>query len=475
METKLSLKKRLQQFSKKQLIALIILGAADVFVIAAPYYIKNVVPNLHLYLGITEDEVATLTSIIGYVTLATQLPGGFLANRFSSRKLLFLSEISTGVITFWLATNILTRESQKSNALFVQYCVIWGLWGITSTLIFWTPLWKLASQQATQENQALGFGIQGAANGVWGFIFIFLIALIITAVAYPAGGESSANNPAPFAIYAFIIGGMLLVTGFTVLFFVPEKPIEKYDSHTSLKTAKKNFEQILITLKNWKLWLLSFFLMGMYVFQSTFAYYLLQMMQNAFLAPVILGTVLGGVRTYVLRSAVSVYLGRLADKFRSYILFLMLCTGLGIIFVLMFILLGFGQVGQQQNYALIIVSAILYILTGVLSWGMVTVRYNQVAEIEIGKNNYASSVGLLSFIGFSTDGWLYTITSVVGKAYTPDGQKNTSIQGYQIIAAICLGIALFGLLCGTIVFLVNTWELKRLGKTDYRWRTLDNA
>ncbi|SYV91408.1 Uncharacterised protein, partial [Mesomycoplasma hyorhinis] len=36
---------------------------------------------------------------------------------------------------------------------------------------------------------------------------------------------------------------------------------------------------------------------------------------------------------------------------------------------------------------------------------MVTLRYSQVGEIEIGKNNYASSVGILSFIGFSTDAW----------------------------------------------------------------------
>ncbi len=470
--TKKGFKKRLKDFSKQQILALIILGAIDVFVIAAPYYVKNVVPNLHLYLGITEDEVATVTSIIGYVTLATQLPGGFLANRFSSRKLLFLSAITTGAITSWLAANILTKNQQSHDALFIQYCVIWGLWGITSTLIFWTPLWKLASQQATKENQALGFGIQGAANGIWGLIFIFLIALIITSIFYPSGGSENADSK-PFAAYAFIIAIMLVITGFTVLFFVKEKPIKK-QSQTTLVSFKRNLNQILVTLKNWKLWLLSFFLMGMYVFQSTFAYYLLQMLQNAFLAPVVLVTVIGGIRTYALRSAVSVYLGRLADKCKSYILFLMICTVLGIVFVLAFILLGFVQT-NSANITLITFSSILYIFTGILSWGMVTVRYNQIGEIDIGKNNYASSIGLLSFIGFSTDGWLYTVTAEVGKKYTVAGQSNTSNTGYQIIAAICLSIALFGLICGSIVFISNSMEIKRLNKASYRWRDLDNA
>lgn len=56
---------KLKGLTWKQIIALIILAAADVFVIAAPYYIKNIIPNLHTYLNIREDQVATLTSIIG--------------------------------------------------------------------------------------------------------------------------------------------------------------------------------------------------------------------------------------------------------------------------------------------------------------------------------------------------------------------------------------------------------------------------
>ena len=126
--------------SLKQVIALIILAAADVFVIAAPYYLKNIIPNLHLYLGIREDQVAQVTSIIGWVTLATQLPGGFLANRFSSRWLLFLAVASTGLITFWFGATILQAQNLRPDSLMLQYGLIFGLWGVSSTLIFWTPL-----------------------------------------------------------------------------------------------------------------------------------------------------------------------------------------------------------------------------------------------------------------------------------------------------------------------------------------------
>lgn len=462
---------KLKGLTWKQIIALIILAAADVFVIAAPYYIKNIIPNLHTYLNIREDQVATLTSIIGWVTLITQLPGGFLANKFSSKWLLFIAVFSTGIITIWFGFNILYSSTQSPDSLFIQYAIIWGLWGISSTLVFWTPLWKLVSQQTTKENQGLAYGIQGTANGIIGFFLIFVLGLLVKDVWFPTVSKESSTIP--FATYAFLIAGFLVTTSFLVLFGVPEKQMEKNTEKLTFQRIKKSVLQVYKALKNWKLWALSIFVMGMYTFQSVFAYYLLQLIQNAYLAPTILVTVIGGVRTYALRTAVSTFVGRWADKFRSYVLFLIITLGIGIIIVGSIILLGY--LPSSQNIALIVLSSILFILAGVLSWGMVTLRYAQVGEIHIEKNSYASSVAVLSFIGFSTDAWLYNVTGAVGKAYTPEGATNTSITGYQIILLITLSIALVGLLAGLAVHIANTNELKKLGKTNYRWRTLENA
>lgn len=462
---------KLKGLTWKQIIALIILAAADVFVIAAPYYIKNIIPNLHTYLNIREDQVATLTSIIGWVTLITQLPGGFLANKFSSKWLLFIAVFSTGIITIWFGFNILYSSTQSPDSLLIQYAIIWGLWGISSTLVFWTPLWKLVSQQTTKENQGLAYGIQGTANGIIGFFLIFVLGLLVKDVWFPTVSKESSTIP--FATYAFLIAGFLVATSFLVLFGVPEKQMEKNTEKLTFQRIKKSVLQVYKALKNWKLWALSIFVMGMYTFQSVFAYYLLQLIQNAYLAPTILVTVIGGVRTYALRTAVSTFVGRWADKFRSYVLFLIITLGIGIIIVGSIILLGY--LPSSQNIALIVLSSILFILAGVLSWGMVTLRYAQVGEIHIEKNSYASSVAVLSFIGFSTDAWLYNVTGAVGKAYTPEGATNTSVTGYQIILLITLSIALVGLLAGLAVHIANTNELKKLGKTNYRWRTLENA
>ncbi|MDJ1647148.1 MFS transporter [Mycoplasma phocimorsus] len=461
----------------RQIIALIILAAADVFVIAAPYYIKNIIPNLHLYLNITEDQVATLTSIIGYITLITQLPGGFLANKFSSKWLLWSAVFTTGLLTIWFGIIILESHNPKltQQVLFVQYAIIWSLWGISTTLVFWTPLWKLVSQQTTKENQGLAYGIQGTANGVVGLIFVFLTGILITTLWSPAVANTELKA-LPFAVYAFLIAAFLILTSFLVLFLVPEKPLEKSKEKLSKLKVKKNIIEIFKAIKNWKLWALSIFLMGMYTFQSVFAYYLVQLMQNAFLAPMILVTILGGIRTYALRTLVSTFVGKWADKFKSYILFLIITTAIGIFVVGALILLGFAApTNKISKIWVVVLCAILFIMTGVLSWIMVTLRYTQIGEIHLEKNTYASSIGVLSFIGFSTDAWLYQITAAVGKHYTEINEKNTSVLGYQIILLICLGIALIGLLAALIVYISNVKELKKLGKINHRWRTLENA
>nr|WP_313770798.1 MFS transporter [Mycoplasmopsis felis] len=288
---------------------------------------------------------------------------------------------STRIITIWFGFNILYSSTQSPDSLFIQYAIIWGLWGVSSTLVFWTPLWKLVSQQTTKENQGLAYGIQGTANGIIGFFLIFVLGLLVKDVWFPTVSKESSTIP--FATYAFLIAGFLVATSFLVLFGVPEKQMEKNTEKLTFQRIKKSVLQVYKALKNWKLWALSIFVMGMYTFQSVFAYYLLQLIQNAYLAPTILVTVIGGVRTYALRTAVSTFVGRWADKFRSYVLFLIITLGIGIIIVGSIILLGY--LPSSQNIALIVLSSILFILAGVLSWGMVTLRYAQVGEIHIKK------------------------------------------------------------------------------------------
>jgi putative effector of murein hydrolase LrgA (UPF0299 family) len=42
------------------------------------------------------------------------------------------------------------------------------------------------------------------------------------------------------------------------------------------------------------------------------------------------------------------------------------------------------------------------------------------------------------------------------------------MQGLQILLLVAIGGVLVGLICGTVVYLMNRAEIKRLGKDSYR-------
>ncbi|MGZ9762364.1 MFS transporter [Mycoplasma sp. 394] len=475
---------RLKEFTWKQIVALIILAAADVFVIAVPYYLKNIIPNFNLYLGIREDQVAILIAIIGIVTLVTQLPGGFLANKFSSRWLLFIAIISTAIIAVWFAILLLNQRSYQQTAalrasLFAQYAVIWGLWGVTSTLVFWSPLWKLVSQQAKKENQGYAYGLESSFNGIIGFILIWALGFLIA--TFWIGKLSKNQVPSsgvPFAVYIFIVVAFLILVAILVMLLVPERPIEKVVADPNKPKEKFSWVKFKASLKegfkklkNWKLWALSVFLMGMYTFQTVFPYYVLQMLVNEYGAPGWISFILTGIISYGFRIFISWVIGGWADKTRSYIMFLVISTGLAIASIVVIILIGYIQ---NANTLIIVLSILLFMFIGSLTWAMATLRYAQLNEIHIEKGSYTSSVGVMSFIGFSLDAWFYPMSSAIGKAYTPYNGFHTSLQGYRIIISIALAIALVGLLAGIAVFISNIKELKKLGINKFRWRELVN-
>ncbi|OYD26887.1 putative MFS family arabinose efflux permease [Mycoplasma testudineum] len=467
-----------RRLGTKALVALFILAAVDVFVIAAPYYIKLIFPNVHTILHVTESEFTRFISAIGYVTLITMLPGGWLADKISSKKLTALASFTTGLLTIWWATLILTApdpiqqangQLASSTGVLTQYFLIYIGWGVSSTLIFWTPLWKLVSQQAKKEDQGLSYGIQGTFNGIVGVTIIFIAGIIFQTIAQNVGWTPS------YAVYAYWVAAFLILTTFAILKRVPE-----YSTKEKFALDLKNLWEV---LKSPRIWLDAFFVMGMYMFQSVFAYYLLQYIKNvipsAVSVPAIVLTVVGGFRTYAFRFFIATPTGRLADKAKSYIKTLTITLGLGFIVAIAF--LAFPGTGRFENlsttyqYVVMYVLIFLYLLAGALSWVMVTLRFATIGELPVPKKSYASTTALISFVAFSPDAWFYSMSAEVGQYYTPSGSSNTSQQGYNVIILIAISIAIVGWFCGLALYFWNKWELKKLGKTDFRWRQLENV
>ncbi|MHC4325485.1 MAG: MFS transporter [Planctomycetota bacterium] len=107
-------------------------------------------------LAITKTQLGILESVFGITCLIFCFPGGWLADRFSPRKLISIACISTGIAGFYYAT-------------FPSYRIALALhviWGITITLTFWSAMIKATRNWAPANRQGRAFGILEGGRGV---------------------------------------------------------------------------------------------------------------------------------------------------------------------------------------------------------------------------------------------------------------------------------------------------------------------
>ncbi|NQZ65741.1 MAG: MFS transporter [Mycoplasmatales bacterium] len=471
--------------SKKILIAIFVLAAVDMFSMAAPYYLKYVIPDVYTYLKISQGDFDQLNAILGYVVLATQLPSGWLADKISGKKLLIISVVLSGIFTvmFGLATMGIFGSLQ----LIILYLVFIGF-GVSTTLFLWSPLWKVLSEQSGSKDQGKLYGLQGSYNGLLGLIFITLIGTIATSMS------KNGNNQLFYAL-VFIIAAALFISAWGIHKFVKDTNqkssllilIKSKFNKEKKKNNSSQFKNNLKTIFSLRAILLSFFVLGMYMFQSIFAYYL-----KSYLSIISTGTIVAavaGLRTYGLRFIISGPWGKWLEKRKSWIFTLIMVLIVGILVATGFVLsAGFGNnitAKTSSGYILTlqILFPILFILVGVASWLLVAGRYMQISEIPNTKNTLGSIIALISFIAFSSDAWFYQMASSWMKSAGHEMTANDVIRlgygskggydqaGLQLLLFTALGISLFGALCGSLAFIINNIEKRKLNKSSYRWRT----
>lgn len=488
MET--SLIQKIKNLGAKKIIALVILACLDLFVISLPYYIKSAIPNFYKYMHVDESVLLSCSAIIGWVTIITQLPGGWLADKFSNKKLLMIGVALTFFMSVWFAFLIIFGHQMQDNIwLQYQYYIIFFIWGISTTPFFWSPLWRLVSQQTTKEEQGLAFAVQGSFVGIVGFVFTGIVAFIVITLIE---GKSVEQSSLYVGLYMLLFSVCLLILFFGLVFYVKEYKKEQED--------KESFKKILRLLSNWKVWMLSIFLLGMYSFQSTFTYYLNQLLSNtireALGIPVAILTILFAIRVYFLRLFVGGLLMKIGDKFKSFILLLVIVASLGLILTLIFVFMpGFFN-NSYVNYSrgllwfMFITMNVLFMIIITCSWIMVTLRFAQQAEITTPKNSYGSMTAILSLIGFSSDAWMSQIGSSITSVYKVQvtealhnagrftdfnvGDYATDPIAYQIIIIVGCVVALIGIIAGLTVYISETKFNKKYNIKFYRWRDVQN-
>ena len=135
-----------------------------------PYARSTYYDALMRGLGVTNTELGLIPSFFGLLTIICYFPGGWLADRFSAKKLLATSFLTNALLGFWYST----------LPAFKIVVFIHVLFGIFCTLTFWAAYIKATRLCAPPEAQGRAFGfVEGirrvVSTGI-GFIGAWLLA-----------------------------------------------------------------------------------------------------------------------------------------------------------------------------------------------------------------------------------------------------------------------------------------------------------
>lgn len=137
------------------MLALIVAGEA---IFGLPFVVVRVFrPTLLDVFGITNLQLGSAFSLYGVLAMAAYLPGGPLADRYSARVLMAIALVATAL------GGVVYAQIPTSGAL----TLLFGYWGITTILLFWSPMIRVARSWGGAHAQGRAFGILDGGRGLF--------------------------------------------------------------------------------------------------------------------------------------------------------------------------------------------------------------------------------------------------------------------------------------------------------------------
>ena len=353
----------------KALIQFSVLGIGA-YIIYQPIYEKNTYYEAFIQgFNITNTQFATMFSAFSIVSLIAYFPGGIIADKFSPRKLLTFSFISTALLALWEST-------------FPSYEVgvfIFGAMGATTTLTFWAALVKATRQfgkAMAGESKALGFQ-EGVRNV--GKMLIATVAVWL------------------FSRFAAIEDGLVSVLRYdaviTLACGVASWFVFSDDSEEESAVYKESIiKQMAQCLKNPAVWVVSLIVLGTYSMSANLSGYVTKIGTSKFSLSVQMAAVAVMISTYM-QPVGSFIGGWLGDKMcatkalalstlglmctTAVVLFLPKSPAVAIPFILTYLVFtGFRGAARGQYYGPLREAGVPMVLSGTATGLIATIGYS---------------------------------------------------------------------------------------------------
>ena len=357
----------------RKYLTIIALGLAGGSIYFIPY-VKYVFYDAQLAaMGINNTQSGLLLTMYTIGNMVLYIPGGYLADKVSTKKALIISLVATSVLTWVYAFSL----------NFVVSMIIWLGLSFSTAFVFWSALMKAVRIVGTEEEQGFMYGLYYACNGIAAALTSF-----ISLYAYNTAGEDIKSG---FVRGVNASGVVVLIAAICLVFLMKEDAgrvtTESDDDKISLPMVGK-------VLKSPVVWILSIVILCGYGLKSSVSYF------NPYLTEVVgVSAVNSGIfsiiNNYLLLLLAPVG-GILADK-----VFKSTCKWLSVSFVILAVL--FGGVLLIPSDISPMVASIYTLLPGAFTMMMYGVVFSSVSEAGISRTMTGTVIGISSIIGYLPD------------------------------------------------------------------------
>lgn len=410
-----------EKFKKYFQFFLVVLAAGSIYPLI--YLRSNYQETILQVFNMTNIQLNTMYTILGWVFVFGYIPSGILSDRFSAKKLLAISLFFTGLGGLWFA--------QVPSYQYVM--IIFAIWGFFSVFTFWSAHMKIVKLLANDDEQGTFFGVLDGGRGVVEALLASLALFIFSGILGTSSDLLLRREALIAVIYMY--SAVLILTAALVWFFVQDdKKVLAFDESKkeAVKSPAFKFSELGNLFKNKKVYLLGgIIFMGYAVFWTV--YYLSWFLEvYVGIDPV---SVAGTMVVVLWMRPVGGFIGGyLADKIGRTTVQIISLTGAATVLVAISVIPVAGNTGLFP---------ILIVLLGVFLYAIRGTYWSLLGDLKLDALILGTAIGAISFIGYLPDIILPEFNSFLWRTFGDTG----GFSAYFISSAI------LGLIGVTLVFI----------------------
>ena len=405
----------------KRFLIIFILAFGTTAMYSLPYMKSSFYDPMQQALNLSHTQIGNLLSLYGLIGMISYFVGGWLADKFSVKKLLCFSLLSSGGIGFYFAT------FPSYNGLVLTFI----LWGVTTIMTFFSASVKVVRMQGNESEQGRIFGFYEGLSGISGTLISFI-------GLYLFGKFTEITVGFKYVVWLYSIAS--IICGLLLLILLEEKK-EKGTSSDNV-----SFKVVIKVVTMPKAWLIGIIIFSTYLVFSSLTY-LSPYLSEIYIMPMALVSTISIIRTYVIKMGASPATGIITDRVGS---------SIKVMFI-GFILMAVSTAAYliiPKNQSFIWIAVINMIILSIILFGFRGIYFASVSESNIPLETTGAVVGFASFIGFSPDAFYYTLA---GNWLDTYGQK-----GYTYIFVLSVICAIIGIFATYILAKINKQEIKNI-------------